>query len=75
MPSNLSYPRKCSTTEFSKNDNGAIDNAIFYSLIESCEIVGINPLEYLTYVLDKLNDVLDDEEIKSLLPYYYKKAR
>ena len=48
---------------FSKNDNGAIDNAIFYSLIESCEIVGINPLEYLTYVLDKLNDGLDDEEI------------
>lgn len=60
---------------FSKNDNGAIDNAIFYSLIESCEIVGINPLEYLTYVLDKLNDGLDDEEIKSLLPYYHKKAR
>ena len=26
---------------FSKNDNGAVDNAIFYSLIETCDIVGV----------------------------------
>ena len=29
---------------FSKNDRGAEDNAVFYSLLESCDIIGINPL-------------------------------
>lgn len=33
---------------FSMNDNGAVYNAIFYTLIESCDTVGINPLEWLT---------------------------
>lgn len=33
---------------FSKSDNGAVDNAIFYSLIESCDILGIEPLQWLT---------------------------
>lgn len=30
---------------FSKSDSGAVDNAIFYLLIESCEIAGVNPLQ------------------------------
>ena len=34
---------------FSKSDSGAVDNAIFYSLIESCEIVGVNSLQWLTH--------------------------
>ena len=29
---------------FSKNDRGAEDYAVFYSLLESCDIIGINPL-------------------------------
>ena len=29
---------------FSKSDSGAVDNAIFYTLIESCDIVGLDPL-------------------------------
>ena len=37
---------------FSKNDKGAVDNAIFYTLLESCDIVGVNPLEWLTHVLN-----------------------
>ena len=39
---------------FSKSDSVAVDNAIFYSLIESCEIAGVNPLQWLTHVLQSL---------------------
>ena len=59
----------------SKNDNGAVDNAIFYSLIETCDIVGVNPLEWLTYALDNLHDNTPPEEVTSMLPCYYKKSR
>ena len=60
---------------FSKSDSGALDNAVFYSLIESCDIVGINPLQWLTDVLQNLHDDTPPEQIKSMLPYYYKKSR
>ncbi len=57
---------------FSKSDSGAVDNAIFYSLLESCDTVGINPLEWLTHVLANLHDDTPPEQIKQMLPYYYK---
>ena len=60
---------------FSKNDRGAEDNAVFYSLLESCQIVGIKPLEWLTYALENLHDGTTEDEIIRLLPYYYKKNR
>ena len=60
---------------FSKSNSGALDNAIFYSLMESCDIVGINPLQWLTYVLQNLHEDTPSEEIKLMLPYYYKKSR
>ena len=60
---------------FSKNDKGAVDNAIFYTLLESCHIVGINPLDWLTDVLNTLHDDTPPEQINQLLPYYYKKSR
>ena len=60
---------------FSKNDKGAVDNAILYTLLESCDIVGINPLDWLTYVLDNLHSNTPPEQIRQLLPYYYKKSR
>ena len=59
---------------FSKNDKGAVDNAIFYALLESCDIVGVNPLEWLTHVLKNLHNDTPPEQIKQLLPYYYKKS-
>ena len=59
---------------FSKNDNGAIDNAIFYTLIESCQVVGTKPLEWLTYVLENLKDDTPPDQLKAMLPYYYKKS-
>lgn len=57
---------------FSKNDRGAEDNAVFYSLLESCQIVGVKPLEWMTYVLEKLQDQTYEDEIIRLLPYYYR---
>lgn len=60
---------------FSKNDVGAADNAVFYSLIESCDLIGVNPLEWLTFALENLHDDSNQEEMRRLLPYYYKKTR
>ncbi len=50
------------------------DSAIFYSLLESCDIVGLNPQEWLTDVLTTLRDDTPPEEIEQMLPYYYKKS-
>lgn len=60
---------------FSKSDGRAVDNAIFYSLIESCEIVGVNPLQWLTHVLQSLHDDTTAEQITQMLPYNYRKTR
>lgn len=58
---------------FSKSDSGAVDNAIFYSLIESCDIVGVEPLRWLCFVLENLHDDTPHDKIEQLLPFYYKK--
>ena len=60
---------------FNKSDSGAADNAIFYSLIECCEIAGVNPLQWLTHVLQSLHDDTTAEQIIQMLPYNYRKAR
>ena len=59
---------------FSKSDSGAVDNAIFYSLIESCDIAGVEPLKWLTHALNTIKDDTPPEQIKQILPYYYKKS-
>ena len=60
---------------FSKNDRGAEDNAIFYTLLESCFVVGVNPLQWLTHALEKPKDDPDQEQLEKLLPYNYKKSQ
>ena len=45
------------------DDKGAEDNAVFYSLLESCDVVQLNPLDWLTDVLGKLKDNMDEDEI------------
>lgn len=60
---------------FSKSDSGAVGNAIFYSLIESCEIIGVNPLQWLTHVLQSLHEDTTAEQITQMLPYNYRKTR
>lgn len=57
------------------DDKGAEDNAVFYSLLESCDVVQLNPLNWLTDVLGKLKDNMDEDEITQLMPYQYKKSR
>lgn len=57
---------------FSKSNSGAVDNAIFYTLIESCDITGVNPSEWLTYVLTNLHDDTPLEQTQIMLPYNYK---
>ena len=51
---------------FSQDDRGAEDNAVFYSLLGSCDVVQLNPLDWLTDVLGKLNDDMDEEQIIQL---------
>lgn len=60
---------------FSKNDDGAEDNAIFYTLLESCDVVGVNALKWLTHALSRLHDKMSDSELTALLPYNYKKSQ
>lgn len=60
---------------FSKSDSGAVDNAIFYSLIESCDIAGTDPLKWLIDVLNNLHVDTPPEQITQMLPYYYKKSQ
>jgi len=59
---------------FSKSDSGAIDNAIFYFLLESCDTVRVNAIEWLTYVLENLHDDTPTHKIVEMLPFYYKKS-
>ena len=54
---------------FSKNDRGAEDNAVFYTLLESCAIVGANPLRWLTYALERIRPDMKEEQLVALLPY------
>ena len=60
---------------FSKNDRGAEDNAVFYSLLESCQIVGVNPLQWLTDTLPKLAENPTEQQLIAMLPYNYKKSQ
>lgn len=60
---------------FCKNDCGAEDNAVFYPLLESCQIVGGNQLQWLTHTLQRLTDDITEEQLEALLPYNYKNLR
>lgn len=54
---------------FSHDDKGAEVNAVFYSLLESCDVVQLNPLDGLTDVLGKLKDNMNEDEITQLMPH------
>jgi hypothetical protein len=46
---------------FSKDDRAAVGNAVFYSLIESCVVVQLNLVDWLTDVLGKLREDMEEE--------------
>jgi transposase len=53
---------------FMGNDKGAMSAAALYSLIETAKANGINPYEYLRYVLDTLPK-LETDQLPQLLPW------
>lgn len=57
---------------FSQTDQGAEENAVIYSLLGSSEIVGVNPLKWLEYVLANMKPNDTEEELVKLLPYNFK---
>lgn len=56
---------------FAKSMRGAEASAIIYSIVETAKENGLNPLNYLTYVLEQLPriDVTDEAELDQLLPW------
>lgn len=55
---------------FSANDKYAQDNAIFYTLIETCIDLNVNPQQWLTTVLNQPLQEMTDTELDALLPQY-----
>ncbi len=56
---------------FAGSDSGAKRSALFYSLLGSCKIRGINPFEYLQDVLERINDT-KMSDLDQLLPKNWK---
>jgi transposase len=62
---------------FAGSHAGAERAAIAYSIIGSCELLGIDPVEYLADVLPRLarEDIVLARDVPALLPAAWKKAR
>lgn len=58
---------------FASNEHGGERAALFYSLVESCKLNGIDPFEYLQDVYNRLHDCPASELIH-LLPSQWKPA-
>jgi transposase len=56
---------------FVQSEDAGNNVAIVYSLIESCERASVNPIAYLTDVLDRIDGV-DDADLRELLPDRWK---
>ena len=53
---------------FSNTPNGAESSSIYYSIIETAKENGLNPYQYLKYLLEKLPDA-KSSELEALLPW------
>ena len=58
---------------FFGSENGGKMGSVFYSLIQTCRNLKINPQEYLDDVLRKL-PVTAEKEYKTLLPHHWKQS-
>lgn len=58
---------------FAGNHEAAQRNAMYYSLMGSCKLNGINPYEWLIDVLERLRDT-KSSQLYTLLPNHWKKA-
>ncbi len=59
---------------FVGSERGGHDTALYYSLIESCRSAGVEPMEYLTDVIGRIQDV-PESEVDELMPARWKAAR
>jgi hypothetical protein len=59
---------------FAGSDQGGERVAVFYSLIETCKLNGINPYTYLTDVFSRL-PTHPANRIDELIPYHWKPAQ
>ena len=55
---------------FSNTESGAKHSSIWFSMIESAKMNGLDPTKYMTYVLEKLSkEGVNEEVIQEVLPY------
>ena len=52
------------------SESSAADNAFMYSVIESCKLNNIDPGKYISYLLGKLKNAREGEDLTGLLPCY-----
>ena len=48
---------------FRQNDSGAEDNAIFYTFMVSCEILGINPYRWLKHTFEHIRPDMEEPDL------------
>jgi transposase len=61
---------------FAGSDDGGDRAAIAYSILGTCRLVGINPIEYLADILPRLaRDRISVRDVKSMVPSAWKKER
>ena len=46
--------------------------SMYYKRLESCELVGVPPLQWLTHALENLYDDTTEKQLQALLPHNYK---
>ena len=55
---------------FCKTELGAKHSSIWFSMIESAKMNGLDPFKYMTYVLERLSkEGVNDKVIQEVLPY------
>ena len=57
---------------FVHSEEAGKELALLYSLVVSCTRVGVNPVEYVADVLDRLGAITDADELAELLPHRWK---
>jgi transposase len=60
---------------FAGSDGGAERAAIAYTILGSCRLVGIDPLEYLRDVLPRMTRKVRLVDLSDLLPHRWKQRR
>lgn len=57
---------------FVHSEEAGDELALLYSLVVSCTRLGVNPVEYIADVLDRIDKATDADAIAALLPHRWK---